>query len=749
MGWWRDALRAISLLPFLLFACTCAPGRATARDGGAPPARLVALLINGGGTPQRNYYSHLAHLRQLTATLRSAGLTSRDITVFSSDGSDPAPDVAVLRASGDDTLLHGTALGALIGEGNELEDGAIEGVHLLPARRAAIETWFALEARALRPGDTIFLYVTDHGERGANPREGAITLWGEKLTVAELEGMLGLVPAGVRVVSLMSQCYSGAFAQDPHAGRCGYFSTFSDRRAYGCYPEAQEIGLAGDGHSARFLTALRAGGDLAAAHSYTALSDSTPDVPLRSSELFARSRLQEEAKRRPQPVDELAEKLLASAVRAPARYQERLQLLDRLGQAYGLPQAPTVRMLNEQQARLTELQKPLERQRNVWSGALQDLAKEIGFAFQEARPLWKAASFDALYQQQVKAGRAPAKLAAPEARRALWRLALQELDEFARRSPALARLEALRKRARLSKELYYRMETRVALVLRMRLLIDAIAGEVLLEQQQQLRPLRDLQACEALRLPLPATPAALPPPAQLPPLEADVAQLPGVQPSWMGLEFSSEKPGRFEVLQVLSGSPADQAGLEIGDAIVSLPGQPLGDRQALRDWTLLSPAGEARTITIERHGSRMELAVRPARYPDQMPQPKPLKGRAPARDTLAYVRGAAPQKAQRTLLYFFATWCGPCKRALPRVLEIEKQGDVQVIAVSSEAKDVIERFLAERKEPFVARVAIDPEGKISRGYQAQALPTFVLVDGAEQITYFQRGYSDAQGLKLP
>ena len=51
---------------------------------------------------------------------------------------------------------------------------------------------------------------------------------------------------GVRVAAVMSQCFSGAFANlvrasagsDRPAGNvCGYFASTADRPAYGCYPE--------------------------------------------------------------------------------------------------------------------------------------------------------------------------------------------------------------------------------------------------------------------------------------------------------------------------------------------------------------------------------------------------------------------------------------------------------------------------------------------------------------------------------
>ena len=47
------------------------------------PARVEALLINGGGTPAGNYQSHLMHVRLLADILRDSGVPDRRITILS------------------------------------------------------------------------------------------------------------------------------------------------------------------------------------------------------------------------------------------------------------------------------------------------------------------------------------------------------------------------------------------------------------------------------------------------------------------------------------------------------------------------------------------------------------------------------------------------------------------------------------------------------------------------------------------
>src|SRR5437764_848639 len=124
---------------------------------------------------------------------------------------------------------------------------SVPGVELQAATKENLRRWFKRAHRALGRRDTLLLYVTDHGQKNAEDTlNNSITLWGpkESLSVSELRELLRMLRPGVRVVMLMSQCYSGAFAHlvavepdaPPTGNLCGYFSSTADRPAYGCYP---------------------------------------------------------------------------------------------------------------------------------------------------------------------------------------------------------------------------------------------------------------------------------------------------------------------------------------------------------------------------------------------------------------------------------------------------------------------------------------------------------------------------------
>ena len=254
-------------------------------------------MIDGGGSKAQNYQSHLLHLRALHDILLRAGVPPGLMSLHVSDGADPAPDMAMREAQPepDFWLLEGSALEGPLRTPVTYENSDVPGAVLSPATRGDIQHWFDTSGRTLRAGDTLLLYVTDHGARGGKTGENAITLWGsgERLPVSELAAMLKTLDPGVRVVALMSQCYSGGFAELanarstgelPDGSTCGYFSSTADRPAYGCYPENR--GRDNVGHSFHFIEALAERGDFPWAHDEVLVRDASPDVPLRTSDTY-------------------------------------------------------------------------------------------------------------------------------------------------------------------------------------------------------------------------------------------------------------------------------------------------------------------------------------------------------------------------------------------------------------------------------------------------------------------------------
>lgn len=87
-----------------------------------------------------------------------------------------------------------------------------------------------------------------------------------------------------------------------------------------------------------------------------------------------------------------------------------------------------------------------------------------------------------------------------------------------------------------------------------------------------------------------------------------------------------------------------------------------------------------------------------------------------------------------TLLDFWATWCGPCRHALPGLKQIQSVygGDqLEIISVSEDDdEDAWHNFVAQNDMTWTQR--LDSGNQMMRQYGASALPTYVLIgkDGA-------------------
>ena len=126
--------------------------------------RLYVLAINGGGDRQSNSASHLSHLRQLSALLDRADVPRDHVTILASDGSDPTPDLAVADAEPEGMwLLEGTELGRLLRHATDFENSVLPGYSLRPATCRELRLTFASLRGRMRAGDTLLIFVTDHG----------------------------------------------------------------------------------------------------------------------------------------------------------------------------------------------------------------------------------------------------------------------------------------------------------------------------------------------------------------------------------------------------------------------------------------------------------------------------------------------------------------------------------------------------------------------------------------------------------
>lgn len=757
-----DATAAASAAP------TPPPGAA-----GVPvvdPARLHAVLVNGGGTRQGNYQSHVLHLRAMLDVLEKARVPHDQIAVFSSDGADPGEDLAVreLRPEGEGWLLEGTPLESSLAHPMEYVSTDIPGYALRPATPDALRAYFAAEGKRIPAGDTLIVFVTDHGTPNKDePTNTRITLWGEKqsFSVRDLRDATASVDSGVRVVMLMSQCFSGGFAHlsardpqvelgaAPRGDVCGYFASTHDRPAYGCYPENR--GAANVGYAVRFVESLAANGSFPAAQAHALVTDRTPDVPLRTSDVQLERLVKQAAEKAGQPLDAYADDLLREAWRDPARYEPEIRLLDRMGQSFGFASPRSLAEVEGRLERLPKVADTIGTHAGAWSESLDDASRANLSRFLDANPSWK---------ERV----APDKLKgeAPEQARALGTDLLASLEPYTRSDhDTMKRLERLESRAGTAEKVSYRMEVREAGLRRMRALLLRIAGQVYLATRAtdaERASFAALARCEDLSLGVHGAAPPSSPADDFPSYEDDLATAKTVMPAWMGIQFRPVTPeergtqqlpaGAVTVRLVYPDSPAGKAGLEVGDILLGPPGRPFTEPRQVREWTMLQEVGEPRVLEVLHDGKRVERTLVPGEHPGKFPDlpgPPRVGSTAPPLH-LAKYRGAPPASladGKPHLLFFWATWCAPCKASLPELMDYARERGVEVVAITDEDASVLDRFFA-GKPAFPELVAIDAKRDAFLAYGVSGTPTFVLVDGTGVVRSVSTGYNAKKGLGI-
>ncbi|HEY0711548.1 MAG TPA: PDZ domain-containing protein [Polyangia bacterium] len=634
----RSVFRSV-LVATLASTSLRAPALAAPPTVGAPaiaqpptaPGRLHVLLINGGGSREENFQSHIAHLRELTAHLLAAKVPKEQITILSADGADPAADVATRDPAPKDLWrLEGTPLAEVLDEPLRYVDGSVPGMTLLPATRASLsQTLLALRTR-VAAGDTLFVYVTDHGtNHPRDPLRNQITLWGARegaqgISVRQQGAELSRLPPGLRVVTVMSQCFSGAFAhlRETLVGAartklpiCGYFASPADRPAYGCFPEADRNNRTG--HAFTVIDALTRNGRLPDVHADVLLNDRSPDVPQRTSDAFLFDVLSRAAERAGTPLEAFADRLLEGrGNKAPPE----AAVAERLARAYGVTTPLSLAALTKQIDELVQSREMLGKHQNLWESALSDSTRAQLEEFQVANPTWRPRL------------RVPViRRLAPEARAALTRELLAALAAFAETRPALSAIaEKLLSRVDEAAALAYQLDVREAAFQRVRILLVGAAARLHLAAAgtpAERNQLAAIDQCEALELPRASGVPARPPVSEpFAPRAAEAKAVAALRPAYLGVAFRPAAvavrrrhglgDGAALVTTVVGGSPAAAAGLGPGDIIIGEPGAPFARENQVRAFTMLSSIATPVRLEILRQGQRSVVDVKLTLVPE-------------------------------------------------------------------------------------------------------------------------------------
>ncbi|MEE8558000.1 MAG: PDZ domain-containing protein, partial [Myxococcota bacterium] len=178
----------------------------------------------------------------------------------------------------------------------------------------------------------------------------------------------------------------------------------------------------------------------------------------------------------------------------------------------------------------------------------------------------------------------------------------------------------------------YRMQVRLATVERLRSLLIRVAGRVYLEERAspaEWAAFERLISCEdfSLEEATGPIPSRLERPEPYPSLDDDIELSTRAAPGWIGIAYRrspavppgiTEHPkGTVLVTNVYSGSPADRAGIAVGDLLLGPPGRYFEWANEIRDWTMLSPPDEHRELDLLRGREVVTISIQTDPFPER------------------------------------------------------------------------------------------------------------------------------------
>jgi thiol-disulfide isomerase/thioredoxin len=222
---------------------------------------------------------------------------------------------------------------------------------------------------------------------------------------------------------------------------------------------------------------------------------------------------------------------------------------------------------------------------------------------------------------------------------------------------------------------------------------------------------------------------------------------------WLGIAMDANADAAgVRVGHVVRGSPADRAGLQEGDRIVRIAGATVTQGPEVASAVAAHAVGEAIEVAFARSGRLQSARVTLARMPsqDDMMRMDLVGAFAPTWKNVEGVSGSFPaslatMRGKVVLLDFWATWCAPCRMAVPRLGDLQARYGAQglsVLGVSTEDAQEVAQFA--QRMAIRYPIGVDKHAETTRSYGVASLPTLVIIDKRGIVRDVNIGFDDSR-----
>ena len=216
---------------------------------------------------------------------------------------------------------------------------------------------------------------------------------------------------------------------------------------------------------------------------------------------------------------------------------------------------------------------------------------------------------------------------------------------------------------------------------------------------------------------------------------------------WLGVGIEQGKEGVL-VRGVMPNTPAESAGVQVGDEVLKIDGKPVKDPKELINAVQSSGIGQSVKVELLRNKKIVTKTLKLVVRPDELKLLRDrLVGKPAPNFDLEVIHGsesgALKKLAGRVVIVeIWATWCSACRATHPRLSEVAAANpNLAVLAISDEDKETLKAYASRSNPKFT--VLRDPDGKSLSEWMASAIPMLSVIGKDGKVAFVTVGAGEA------